>query len=732
MATGRTLIFLFLSTCTFTACRGCGYGAEDAAAGSPPSAARATESGAVNTAAASLSPTALAIPDGPWTDLARRLTSAQSLADAVTVTRDVLARGGVATFDGERAVVPAVAPHAGFSATPRETVHLAMEARRRRTAATMTAAELAQMLETFGWPFRNGTPDGGDASEPMRRQMAEDLQEAARASRSSERDAESTAAEAAEAEREAARKTAMERDAELVRRIQDATLVWQKARQAAAKAPPDARAAAEAQVKEAWDARQALIDERRRAQEQARTEERDRRDRRIAASADARRLEAVRRRIGPDYRAGEQLMEMLALWVRAAAEDPNDPRNFTPLFLAEMARLQDPPLDLAGSHFTRPGRGDGPPVDLRGAPRSQQLRLTLLEIQLIAAAFHRTPDATPALHRRPSFLLDVLAGLDGVVLAAQDPCSQFKESLGKLVSQKTSSADAGTAAAEVAGAVASEGAGRAIDAAAGAALSSADAAAFGKAMSALGMAAKIGKLVSFYEHNRVTVTPEPLSTHKPPEGQDLVTYTATAGIDEEDWKEYEQALNAEGGTGDAALRDCMNSLGLPTPSEVSELAKEAENWLVEWRLSDGAPPHAWITLRNNDFYLPGRLAMKLKRSGPYSASAKLVVDILPESQRTGKVVRAYVTARASVDAAGMPGLGTLVNVFKGVLGVADSVLELCVGWYQFMNMPKAYGTVEVEYHCPKPTTLVPSSNAVADGGGDDGPNDCLIEAGSGR
>ena len=79
-------------------------------------------------------------------------------------------------------------------------------------------------------------------------------------------------------------------------------------------------------------------------------------------------------------------MEMLALWVRSAAQAPNDPRSFTPLFLAEMARLQDPPVDLAGSRYTRPGRGDGPPVDLRGAPRSEQLRLTLLEVELIAAA----------------------------------------------------------------------------------------------------------------------------------------------------------------------------------------------------------------------------------------------------------------------------------------------------------------------------------------------------------
>jgi len=93
-----------------------------------------------------------------------------------------------------------------------------------------------------------------------------------------------------------------------------------------------------------------------------------------------------------------------------------------------------------------------------------------------------------------------------------------------------------------------------------------------------------------------------------------------------------------------------------------------------------------------------------------------------------KIVRAYVTAQASLDAATMPSLGTLINALKRGLGAVDAVVELCVGWYQYMNMPKAYATVEVEYHCPRPTTLVRANNPIADGGGD-GPSDCLVEEG---
>ena len=188
-------------------------------------------------------------------------------------------------------------------------------------------------------------------------------------------------------------------------------------------------------------------------------------------------------------------------------------------------------------------------------------------------------------------------------------------------------------------------------------------------------------------------------------------------------------MSEQGAKVDRALRDCMNNLGLPTKAEVSDLAKEAENWLIEWRLTEGSPPHAWISLANNDFYIYGRLAMKMKRSGPYSSSAKLVVDILPERESSGKIISTYVTARASVDAAGMPGLGIFVNLFKGAFGLAESLLELCVGWYQFMNQPKAYGTVQVDYHCKKPTTLVPTDKPVGDGGGGDGPDDCLVQQG---
>jgi hypothetical protein len=135
---------------------------------------------------------AMALPDGPWRDLARRLVAARTLDTAVEVTREVLARGGIATFDGTRVLVAPVGPAGPFQATPLETIHLAMEARKRATAGRLAAADLAQMLEGFGWRFRAGRDDGGgnasahargDVSDPEALREAELAERAAQQAR---------------------------------------------------------------------------------------------------------------------------------------------------------------------------------------------------------------------------------------------------------------------------------------------------------------------------------------------------------------------------------------------------------------------------------------------------------------------------------------------------------------------------------------------------------------------
>jgi hypothetical protein len=403
-------------------------------------------------------------------------------------------------------------------------------------------------------------------------------------------------------------------------------------------------------------------------------------------------------------------VEALREWTAIAAQDPSNPRSFTPLFLAEMARLQDPPVDLLGSYDERPGRGDGPPVDLRSPYRSALLRFSLLELQLFAAAFlDPTPRAAalgeqPPLFPRP----DVLRAR-----FVPDPCVDLKkelEQIGKAVGEELS----GPVAGEIGSAAAGTLGGEALSATFGKLLSNelgADRAeALGRATAALGLAAKILKLASFYGQAQISVTPEPLRLHKPTGADEMAMFVATAGVDENDLKEFERLRNSGNSSLDRQTSDCLESMGIPQLSDLSGIAQEAENWLVEWDIVEGMPPHATYYMNENDYYLKGRRAMKMKRHDASSARADFIIHILPEREHSGKIVRAYVTARAKLDAAAPPSIGTFVNAVKGLTGLIDSLVELGAGWLQYMNQPKAYGSIEVEYHCPKPRPGIPAQS----------------------
>jgi hypothetical protein len=666
------------------------------------------------------------IPSGPWTELAKRLVGSKDLDGAVSATREALARGGVATFDGSRALISVTAPASLIRVGPRETVHMAMEARRRATASRLNAAELAQMLEGFGFPFPDARENGGNAAAQPRGAfapaIAEQMRQAELDERNSARDAERGADERAQQAIDNEQQAGRARVEAAQQRIKELTDAWQKTRQAVNKSPAPERAAAEARVKEAWEARGAAIQELGRLRNAESEAERERRTRVSRANDTSNRADRVQRYIGPDYVNGERLMQLLSAWVRNAAAKPDDPRSFTPLFLAEMARLQDPPIDLLGTQFSRIGRGDGPPMDLRGNPRAARLRLTLLEIQLLSAAFLRAPTASASLMPLP-WLSDPRLLFGNYVVSAQaGPCSDLMKSVEEL--GKILGGDLGGAAAT---GVVGSAAGDALDKAIQSAIGEAAAESFGKVMDAVNLASKIAKLVSFYSDSQVSVAADQNFIHKPIGPNQYVAFEATAGVSDKDLEEYRRALESVSQQ-DRATRDCLESAGMPKLTNLEDLAKEAEEWIVEWEIVEGSPAHSYISIPPNKFDFYGRKAMKLRRTGDTSATAILVVDILPEQKHEGRIVRTHVTTRASVDAAVPPSLGTLLNPITGVLGLVESLVELGAGWFQYMNQPKAYSTVEVEYHCPRPTEFHDTGKPIGDGGGGEGPTDCIIEA----
>jgi hypothetical protein len=650
----------------------------------------------------------ISLPKGPWTDLAARLNAAADLPSAVAITREVLARGGVATHDGERVLVAAAGPASRFTATPLETMHLAMEARNRRFRARLTVAEFAQMLEAFGWPFPKASPraradrpgDGADADDvkALRAQqlMAEERQ------RSESRQAER---EAFEAWRKLKLAPGNEHQTRMLAQIEAADAAYREA------ATPDTKKAAKAQANAARLERNQTMGLHAAARSEVREAEKQRAEKQRLDSAQERLQETAATAVGADHVMGEQLQQSLERWVREAAKNPDDPHSFTPLFIAEMVRLQEAPVDLLDPRDTASAAsGAGVPVHSKG-PRSTQTRLTLLEMELFVAAFHRPPAsaATTAasIHRWGGAAAGGLADLLlPAAHASPTPCSDLKDAMGP---------DLG----EVQGTLVSEGTGLIIGDRLQAAFGDLSGKAVADMLTATTIAGRVLKLAAFYSNQQVTVSVAPAKVHKPTGGTTLVKYTATAGVDPKELEQYEE-MSEQIAQVDQTFRDCMGWAGLPTKTEISEVARDAEKWLVDWRLVAGAPPHAYWSLRNNDFYLKGaRQAVKLKRVSESSAEGHFVVDILSEKAHTGQKARAYVTARAEVDAASMPTLSTFLGAAKGVLGVADSLTEIAAGWIMAVFKPKAYASVLVEYHCAKPTTLHRYvKNPVASGSGD--------------
>lgn len=650
----------------------------------------------------------ISLPKGPWTDLATRLNASTDLSSAVAITREVLARGGVATHDGERVLDAAAGPASRFTATPLETVHLAMEARDRRFRARLTVAEFAQMLEAFGWPFPKASPraradrpgDGAAADDvkALRTQqlMAEERQ------RSDSRQAER---EAFDAWRKLKLAPGNEHRTRMLAQIDAADAAYREA------STPDTKKAAKALANAARLERNQTMGLHAAASTEVREAEKQRAENQRLDSARERLHETVATAVGSDHVMGEQLQQSLERWVREAAKDPNNPHSFTPLFIAEMVRLQETPVDLLDPRDTASAAsGAGVPVHSR-APRSTQTRLTLLEMELFVAAFHRPPASAATTAASIQRWGDAAAGglVDLLLPAAHaspTPCSDLKDAMGPDLGEVH-----GTLVSEVTGGFIGDGLKAAFGDLSGKAVAD--------VLTATTIAGRVLKLAAFYSNQQVTVSVTPTKVHKPTGGTTLVKYTATAGVDPKELEQYEE-MSEKIAQVDQTFRDCMGWVGLPTKTEISEVARDAEKWLVDWRLVAGAPPHAHWSLRNNDFYLKGaRQAVKLKRVSASSAEGHFVVDILAEKAHNGQQARAYVTARAEVDAASMPTLSTFLGAAKGALGIADSLTEIAAGWIMAVFKPKAYASVLVEYHCEKPTTSHRYvKNPVASGGGD--------------
>ncbi|MFL5402483.1 MAG: hypothetical protein ACJ8BF_06660 [Gemmatimonadales bacterium] len=406
---------------------------------------------------------------------------------------------------------------------------------------------------------------------------------------------------------------------------------------------------------------------------------------------------------------GEQLAQFLKVWVTEARKDPKNPHNFTPLFLADMAQAQVPAVDLAKGEYS-----------------PEELRLTLLELHLIAAAFDRALGPKEKPLSLPRWIVPSVAYAQG------DPCSRWKDRMSKAYGDLTK----GTT--ELASVALNEAVEKLWEAGGEYGKK------FGDALSALSIAAKLWKLAELYSYNEFTVvvaSNNPM--HKPLKGQENkeAAFTARAGLNEKDWEEYQKMLIA--GDFMRVQRDCLAELGFPKIPDQGDVAKDSKKWRVEWRLlpHPEVEKHAYIDVgrEKNPEMLPeaggmrGQLQMNLTKSqdNEHSSTATLAVDILPEKyEHKGIEKKTEVTAEATLETSDPPALSTLVSAFKGgkgvglavgagelvpigaILGITSALVEVCAGWFQEMAEPKAYATLTVTYHEPGVKLHIVDANKV--------------------
>jgi hypothetical protein len=361
----------------------------------------------------------------------------------------------------------------------------------------------------------------------------------------------------------------------------------------------------------------------------------------------------------------EQLKRMLREWVLEARKAPQAAKNFFPLFLDAAAKRQVPRIDL-----TDPAYDPG------------DLRLTMLELELMSAAFDRItyPIAPPPPGVAP-----------GRTAASVNPCTDFKKQFGDW--------------GQVFDVGASEGWSKWMETAMKVGSTPEAAEKFSTAMNALSISAKLWKLVVFYANAQVDVSvlsDNPI--HKPPPGEKRYAgFKARAGVGEAEWNEYVDVLGRDGTAYKGILRDCLNSLDLPVPADLEDIANDADSWIVDWDIVKGRPKHVDYDYPLSQFDFQNRRGHLLTRVAPYAAETRpMIADVQeePTENHPGIERTADVLVEASVDGAQPPNLLTLVKAAKGGLGLAESIVELGGGWLQTIWAPSSYATLKVTYHEP--------------------------------
>lgn len=369
---------------------------------------------------------------------------------------------------------------------------------------------------------------------------------------------------------------------------------------------------------------------------------------------------------------GKHWVQLLATWYEQAALAPQGPDSFAVLFIAAMNQRQLPPANIA-----------------TGLEDPSSIRLSLLEIELLIAAFDRT---------RPE-----MTALEPDTLAADSstPCTDAMNQAGTLGQLGVGQVVAGEATGFAIG--------KALEMSFGEVMG----ATLGTAYSALGTVAKVGKVIQQFRYGYIKLDlTSPATVDKPLKGaaNKVGDLTATAGVDSE---KYAATVAARGGA-EASLQgqrlaDCAGSMGLPGATDVRDIAADAQNWRVEWSIVKGGGSQVLWSPGNLWDIKNGGTQNHVQRVNETTVANSVHFDILPQPSKAtvGRKRHHQAIFKAQLHRGGLPELGTLWGTGKvgalgaaanpvGVaLGVADAFADLAGKWALEGASPSARVTQEL-------------------------------------
>lgn len=239
----------------------------------------------------------------------------------------------------------------------------------------------------------------------------------------------------------------------------------------------------------------------------------------------------------------------------------------------------------------------------------------------------------------------------------------------------------------------------------------------GPAFKALGLMFKMAALVMLYEHTRVEVRLEPGFVHKP-EGQPvLAAAIVEAGIPDAEWQRAKEQRQSEFWS--TALRTCARLLGMPVTSDLIDVGKATDDWVVRWEVRSGLDRHVRVPLDQlvGDGIVSGRLERQLDAKDDHTGTDELVLEVLPEAPENHPGIEysdpvevcAHVVPREppggfkTFISAGFAGQALAgANPVSGLVSLAGVLSDLLIAWYREVGTLDACGAMNVSYHVPQP------------------------------